>query len=70
MTPKIKTGDLVQFNCQDWMVREINADMEYGYLTIKCLAKDKLHLLLLNELETQKLKIKELEEKLTDATGN
>ena len=70
MPQKIKIGDLVQFNCEDWMIREIEADMEYGYLTVKCLAKDKLHLRLINELETQKLKIKELEEKLIDATTN
>lgn len=68
MPPKIKIGDLVEFNCQDWMVREVNADMEYGYLTIKCLAKDKLHLRLMNELETQKHKIKELEERLSNVT--
>lgn len=66
MPPETRLGDIVHYKGKEWIQEKMDCDMQSGFLTIRCVAIDKIHLRILSELTEQRYKINELEAKINE----
>ena len=64
---KLELGNLVEYNCSEWIIEKIECGN--GVMTVRFIEKAKLHLRLMNELEQQKADIETIKKVLFDLTG-
>lgn len=68
MSVKLNLDVLFDYNCREWRPYEIECDE--STMTIKCVAKDKLHLRLINELSHLQAELETLKQETERLKNN
>lgn len=66
---KLTIGEQISYNLHDWVAEKIDCNMNSGIMTVRFISAEKLHLRVLNELESQSNRIAELEAKLSEQSS-